>query len=135
MIFDVLTRRLFTTALASAAIAAGGGEVVLRAIYGKRLPATLRVSRRVAADHPYFELREYSGLVERLEDLVARAGMRRHMMGAGKFLIPFNSLDRRGQTWDRFNADPEWVSLRHQVRLIEMTIYCQPGGKIFDISL
>jgi hypothetical protein len=134
MMVDVLTRRSFAAAAAGAALTAGG-DVVLEAVSGARLPATLAVARHVAADHRFFELRAYSGRVEMPERLLVRAGMRPHKLGAMRFLIPFDSLEQRIRAWDCFNADPEWAQIRGGARLSETTIYRQPGGRIFEMSL
>ncbi|HLH43943.1 MAG TPA: hypothetical protein VKV74_13215 [Bryobacteraceae bacterium] len=129
-----MTRRSFTAALAAGLAAAADGAVVLEAIHGARLPATLRLGGRLASHHPYFELRTYAGFAE-IERIFARAGLPARRLGRMRFLIPFDSLEQRSQAWDRFNSDPEWALLRRGLRLTAMTIYRQPGGRIFEMSL
>jgi len=124
------------------------GGVVLQAVYGARVPATLHVPRRALENYIYVEARTYRGkdlpnaLVRAMSRLVSRpihvswctpdAGTRLLTI-----LLPFDSLEQRALAWDRFNADPEWIAIRSQVRLSEVTIYCfpQPGGSIFEMSL
>ena len=134
-----MTRRTFAAGLAVTA-AAIGDQVALEAIYGERLPATFRVSRRVAEDHPFFELRGYRGPIsahEQLEGILAHAGLRPVVLADLRFLVPFHSLEQRSRTWSALNCDPAWVAIRESVRLSEMTIYRvrQPGGRIFEMSL
>jgi len=111
-----------------------GSQIVLEAVYGARLPTRLRVPTALASNARYFELRAYAGSVD-LQGIFVRAGLRPHALGPMRFLIPFDSLEQRNQAWDRFNSDPEWARLRNQLRLVETTIYRQPGGRIFEMSL
>ena len=129
-----MTRRSFTAAMTAGLAAGRGGDIVLEAIYGAKLPATLRLSRRVASQHRYFELRTYAGSAD-IEGIFARARLRAHRLGRMRFLIPFDSLEQRSQAWDRFNSDSEWALVRGGLRLTGMTIYRQPGGRIFEMSL
>ena len=157
----VMTRRSFTAAMTAGLAAGRGDDIVLEAIYGAKLPATLRLSRRVASQHRYFELRTYAGSTA-MEGIFARAGLRAHRLAAQwraaaatsfdrsnrrppslcggleapmRFLIPFDSLEQRSQAWHRFNSDSEWALVRGLMRLTGMTIYRQPGGRIFEMSL
>jgi hypothetical protein len=134
-----MTRRTFAAAIAASA-AGVGDRVVLEALYGERLPATLRISRRRLGDHPYFELRIYRGessLHGSLEDVFKQAQLRPAALAPLRFLLPFDSLQQRARAWDRLNSDPQWVALRKHLRLCETTIYRarQPGGSIFEMSL
>jgi len=129
-----VTRRAFAAALTGAAAAVEGSHIILEAVYGARLPTRLRVSRALASNARYFELRAYAGSVD-LQGIFARAGLRTHALGPMRFLIPFDSLEQRSQAWDRFNSDPEWARVRAQLRLVETTIFRQPGGRIFEMSL
>ena len=134
-----MTRRAFAAALTGAAAAAEGSHIVLEAVYGARLPTRLRVSRALASNARYFELRAYAGSVD-LQGIFARAGLRPHALGPMRFLIPFDSLEERSQAWDRFNSDSEWALVRGRLRLTGMTIFVkssgrQPGGRIFEMSL
>ena len=158
-IMAVMTRRSFTAAMTAGLAAGRGGDVVLEAIYGAKLPATLRLSRHLASQHRYFELRTYMGSAD-MEGIFARAGLRARRLAAQwraaasfdrsncrppslcggleapmRFLIPFDSLKQRSQAWDRFNSDSEWALVRGLLRLTGMTIYRQPGGRIFEMSL
>ena len=135
----VMTRRSFTAAMTAGLAAGRGDDIVLEAIYGAKLPATLRLSRRVSSQHRYFELRTYAGSAN-MEGIFARAGLRAHRVGRMRFLIPFDSLEQRSQAWDRFNSDSEWALVRGGLRLTGMTIFVkssgrQPGGRIFEMSL
>ncbi len=102
--------------------------IVLRAVYGAHLPATLRLPRALSANQPYFELRRYAAAGPReirpsLQAVFGRAGMT-PLDGRGlTFLIPFASLGARARAWAEVNADPEWHKLRGRVRLGEMAIY------------
>lgn len=119
----------------TAGLAAGrGGNIVLEAVYGARLPATLRLNCHLASQHRYFELRTYAGSAD-IEGIFARARLRAHRLAPMRFLIPFDSLEQRSQAWDRLNSDPEWARVRAQLRLVETTIFRQPGGRIFEMSL
>lgn len=154
---------MFAAALACGA-AASGNQVVLEAVYGERLPATLRVSKRMMGERLYLERRTYQGsdvapalvrAVSRLPGFGPVSGVSTRVAtngGTVTFLIPFRSLEHRALAWDRLNFDPEWASIRNHARLNEVAIYRraslfpdrlflgqpfpdQPGGKIFDISL
>jgi hypothetical protein len=129
-----VTRRAFAAALTGAAAAVEGGHVVLEAVYGARLPRSLRVPRALASSARYFELRAYAGSAD-VQEIFAHAGLRPRALGPMRFLIPFDSLEQRSRSWDRLNSDPEWARVRAQLRLVETTIYCQPGGRIFEMSL
>ena len=131
-----MTRRSFAKAIAGAAVVAEGG-VPVAAVYGARLPQTLRIPRRIGSRCEWFELRTYTGETEKLAALFARSGIQAHPLGQGqsRFLFPFPSLEERGRAWDRLNGDPAWLLTRGQVRLTEVTIYRYPGGRIFDRSL
>jgi hypothetical protein len=121
-----MTRRSFAGAIAGAAVAAGAG-IPVAAVYGAHLPQTLRIRRRIASRHGWFELRAYTGETEKLAGLFARLGMQAHLLGCGwgarRFLFPFPSLEERGRAWDRLNEEPDWLLTRGQVRLTEVTIY------------
>ncbi|HEY6344058.1 MAG TPA: hypothetical protein VIY49_21390 [Bryobacteraceae bacterium] len=121
-----MTRRSFARAIAGVAVVTGGG-IPVAAVYGARLPQTLRIPRRIASRYGWFELRAYTGETERLAGLFARSGIRAHLLGYGwsatRFLFPFPSLEERGRTWDRLNGDLDWLLTRGQVRLTEVTIY------------
>jgi hypothetical protein len=133
-----MTRRSFARAIAGAAVVAGGG-IPVAAVYGAHLPQTLRIPRRIASRHGWFELRTYMGETEKLAGLFARSSIEAHVLGCGcsgrQFLFPFPSLEERGRAWDRLNGDPDWLLTRGQLRLTEVTIYRYPGGRIFDRSL
>ena len=134
-----MTRRSFTAAMTAGLAAGRGGDIVLEAIYGAKLPATLRLTHRMASQHRYFELRTYAGSAD-MEGIFARAGLCAHRLGPMQFLIPFDSLEQRSQAWDRFNSDSEWALVRGGLRLTGMTIFVkssgrQPGGRIFEMSL
>jgi hypothetical protein len=129
-----MTRRGFTAAIAGAAFSAGA-EVPLQAVYGEQLPSTLRISRRIATGHRYFELRAYTGEADALAAVFARAGFTAHRLGGMRFLIPFDSLEQRSRAWDRFNSGAQWRAFAANVRLTGLTIYRQPGGRIFERSL
>ena len=126
-----MTRRSFARAIAGAAVVAGGG-IPVAAVYGARLPQTLRIPRRIASRYEWFELRAYTGETEKLAALFARSGIKAHLLGCGwgarRFLFSFPSLEERGRAWDRLNGDPDWLLTRGQVRLTEVTIYRHPNG-------
>jgi hypothetical protein len=109
-------------------------SVVLEAFSGARLPRSLRVPGALASSARYFELRAYTGSAD-VQGILARFGLRPHTLSPMRFLIPFDSLEQRSRSWDRFNSDPEWARVRAQLRLVETTIYRQPGGRIFEMSL
>jgi hypothetical protein len=111
-----------------------GGDAVLEAVSGARLPRSLRLPRALASSACYFELRAYAGSGD-VQGIFDGAGLRPHALGPLRFLIPFDSLEQRSRFWDRFNSDPEWARVRAQLRLVETTIYRQPGGRIFEMSL
>ena len=147
-----MTRRNFACALAAAAVAPSlpaSQELVLEAVYGARLPAGLRITfqalpRGAGIPEPsYYELRVYQGAVgmhRHFVNVAARSGIQPVILGRLRFLIPFDSLDQRSRAWTCLHADPEWMALRNQVRLTELTIYRQPrgphpGGRILERSL
>lgn len=138
-----MTRRTFAALLA---IGPGfsRGDVVLEAVYGAKLPHTLRLNRKLAgAGNPALvEIRVYEGkgsIRHELAQAFMRAEVQPVKVDDLTFLFRFPSLEKRAKAWDRVNADPEWAAIRNRVRLKEMTIYrrasTQPGGRIFDISL
>ena len=100
-----MTRRLFVAALAGAA-AARGDDVVLQAVYGANLPATLRVRGLALPLRKFYERRVYRG-----------------PSGEQSYLIPWDSMEQRSRAWARLNSDSEWARLRGQARLTEVTIY------------
>jgi hypothetical protein len=110
------------------------GGIPIAAMYGAHLPQTLRIPRRIASRHRWFELRTYTGETEKLAGLFARSGIQAHLLGRGwgarRFLFPFPSLEERGRIWDRLNGDPDWSLTRGQVRLTEVTIYRHPRANI-----
>jgi hypothetical protein len=122
-----VTRRSFARAIAGAAVIACGG-IRLAAVYGARLPQSLRIPRRIASRCGWFELRAYTGETEKLAGLFAASGIQAHPLGWGarRFLFPFASLEERGRAWDRLNGNPAWLLMRGQVRLTEVTIYRHP---------
>jgi hypothetical protein len=126
-----MTRRSFAAAIVGASVAGGGG-IRVAAVYGARLPQTLRIPRRIASGYGWFELRAYTGETEKLAALFARSGLEAHLWDCGwdtrRFLFSFPSLQERGQAWDRLNGDPDWLLTRGQVRLTEVTIYRQAGS-------
>ena len=134
-----MNRRAFLAALAVPAV--HRPYLVLEAISGPRLP-----ERRVVwgcSPAPFFEWRVYTGPRARLELL-----HQRFMSGefgipvasacgssaCGSYLIPFDSLGQRAAAWTRLASHPEWIQLREDLNVSEITVY-QPGGRIFDMSL
>src|SRR6516165_4880026 len=116
-----MTRRTFSAGLAATAVAASN-TLVLEAIHGERLPATLKISRRKVGEHPYFELRTYRGdaaLHSQLERVLSQATLRPLSLATLSFLVPFDSLQQRARTWDQLNFDPGWIALRDRLRLTE----------------
>ena len=112
-----MTRRLFVAGLAGASAVQipRAREVVLEAVYGAHLPATLRVRGVALPLRNYYELRVYSG--------------------GRKYLIPWDSLEQRNRAWADLNRDSDWIRRPEHGRLAEVTIYRQPGGSIFEMSL
>ncbi len=127
-------RRTFLAGLAgSVAVAKPKRGMVLEAVFGARLPQTLRIAHWPAMTprHSWYELRTYnSGLLH--EPLANRYGIRPLLVERGAsvtFLIPFDSLAQRNHAWTQFDADPEWQRLRSEggpVTVSEITIY-QPS--------
>lgn len=144
-----MTRRTFLAAASSFAAASNG--VVLEAVYGAHLPATLRIAGLPA--RPWFELRAYQcsnpARLARLHRLLMESGLfaDARKLKSGRYLIPFDSLEDRNRAWTLFDSNSEWSALRSQgepVSVSEITIYrgthecarhTYPGGRIFDRSL
>jgi hypothetical protein len=130
-----MDRRTFLATALSVTGVSGG--IVLEAVHGAHLPATIRIASLPA--RPWFEVRAYqcsspARLVELHRHFVqgglfARAGIHPHMFelaGNLMYLIPFDSLEGRNQAWTLLDADPEWHVLRstgEPVSVSEMTIY------------
>jgi hypothetical protein len=138
-----MTRRSFSAAWAGAiALPAFAGDrsqvVVLRAIAGARLPATLEI--RTPADgsgaaekmrESVWELRTYRAASPSLAALFGhvfpRAGIRPWLQGqAGAdltYLIPFDDLTGRDRAWTTLNADPRWISARPEFPSYRFGLY------------
>jgi hypothetical protein len=139
-------RRTFLAGLTvSAVFAKPQGGMVFEAVFGAHLPQTLRIARwPVMTSLPnWLEFRTYnsSALHDRFtkDGLFARSGIRPLLFESGNkltYMIPFDSLAERNQAWTRFDADPEWHSLRRKQnpKVLEITIYrpsgagCQPAA-------
>ena len=125
-----MTRREFSITLAGLGalpdFSAGHAArvVILKAIAGAHLPATLAIT----TDSPeklqegLWELRIYRRATQALETHFAsafpRAGIRPVREGTDgqnlTYLIPFESLTARNRAWTLLNADPAWIRPQHQ---------------------
>jgi hypothetical protein len=137
-----MTRRAFPVALAGAVALPGFGTVdpspvvILQAIAGARLPATLTI----ATDSPermrrgVWELRTYridesrtTALANKFAGVFPRAGIRPLLKEADgpnlTYLIPFESLTARERAWTALNTDPAWTSARPQFQAYHFGLY------------
>jgi hypothetical protein len=120
-----MTRREFSVGLAGVAVfprfmpSGPAAVVVLQAIAGAHLPATLTITTnspdKVRAG--VWELRTYRsgspGLAGHFAAVFPRAGIRPLLKGTDgpnlTYLIPFESLTARDRAWTALNADPAWI--------------------------
>lgn len=138
-----MTRRDFSVALAGVGASAGlvsahPPAVILKAIAGVRLPATLAIS--TTADRSsaiekmragLFELRTYrtaaTGLASELAAVFPRAGI--HPLLAQTdgpnliYLIPFQDLTARDRAWTTLTADPRWIRARPSFQSYHFGLY------------
>jgi len=135
-----MTRREFSAVLAGSVAFPGcvSGVVILSAIAGARLPATLMIT----TDSPetlgpgLWELRTYyttiPALASRFDRVFRRAGIHpllRKTDGPDlTYLIPFENLTARGRAWTALTSDPEWTRLRHQFRSYHFGLYHVEAG-------
>lgn len=104
--------------------------VLLEAVYGAHLPATLRIAGLPA--RPWFEWRAYQcsnpARLAQLHRLLMESGLfaDARTLELGKYLIPFDSLEDRNRAWTLLDSNPEWSALRsvgEPVSVSEITIY------------
>lgn len=110
--------------------------VILKAIAGARLPATLAI----AATSPdklrenLWELRTYrtrefqtAALASKLAGIFPRAGicpLSKTTDGPNlTYLIPFENLTARDRAWTMLNADPEWTGARTRFQSYHFGLY------------
>jgi len=134
-----MTRRDFSAALAAAVaspnLESGGRSpaVLLRAIAGASLPATLEIEIALPEKmrDGLWELRTYTGalpmLGSRLAEVFPRAGIR-PLSGRTRgpdltYLIPFEDLTARDRAWTVLNADPEWIRARTEFQRYHFGLY------------
>jgi len=133
-----MTRRDFSVTLAAAAWRARvSGEgfplVILQAIAGAHLPATLTITTRVPENlrRSFWELRTYTGADTVLESYLAqlfpRTGIHPLLQESARarltFLIPFDSFAARDRAWTELNTDPVWISARPRFESYHFTLY------------
>ena len=134
-----MTRREFSITLAGAAAAPAFSSrvLILHAIAGAHLPATLTV--RAASPEKMrrgvWELRSYRGVAHTfascLDAAFSRAGIhpawrRVSPQAAGQdltYFIPFDSLTARDRAWTLLNADANWTALRAAFQSYHFGLY------------
>src|SRR5579862_9067071 len=120
-----MTRREFSAALAGVTaippLASGGVSpvVVLEAIAGARLPATLAITTNSPEllQRGVWELRTYRGaapaLASHLSRVFPRAAIRPLLLNIDgenlTYFVPFENLTARDRAWTAVNADPQWI--------------------------
>ena len=106
--------------------------VILQAIAGVRLPATLAITTTSPDEmrEGLWELRTYTkapALAHHFAAIFPRAGIRpllRRMAGDDlTYLIPFENLTARDRAWTALNADPEWARARALFRSYHFGLY------------
>ena len=133
-----MTRRDFSVTLAAAAwpgrvSGEGSPLVILSAIAGARLPATLRITTRVPENlrRSFWELRTYTGpdrvLESHLAQIFPRTGIRPLLQERTRasltYLIPFDCLAARDRAWTELNTDPAWISARPRFESYHFSLY------------
>jgi len=133
-----MTRRdLWVTLAAATMPGRASGEaspaVILTAIAGVRLPATLTITARVPENlrGSFWELRTYTGAEPRLEghlaQLFSRTGIRPLIRESARasltYLIPFDSLAARDRAWTQLNTDPAWTGARPRFESYHFALY------------
>ena len=134
-----MTRREFSAlagVLALPGFAPGDSSqvVILQAIAGVRLPATLAIAT-MSPDkmrEGLWELRTYrsgeaAALSGEFAGIFPRAGIRPLLQTANgpdlAYLIPFENLTARDRAWTTLNADPEWARARTRFRSYHFGLY------------
>jgi hypothetical protein len=110
------------------------GVVILQAIAGVRLPATLAIANTSPEKmrEGLWELRTYrsshaAALAGKFAGIFPRAGIRPLLQAANgpdlTYLIPFENLTARDRAWTALNADPEWARARTRFQSYHFGLY------------
>ena len=134
-----MTRREFSAALAGVTaippVACGDAPpvVILKAIAGAHIPATLAITTNSPEElrRGLWELRTYRGagpeLAGHLTNVFRRAGIRAVLQNTDEenltYFIPFENLTARDQAWTAVNADPQWIGARDQFQSYHFGLY------------
>src|SRR5215471_6879330 len=100
-----MTRRAFLAATGTA-IGFPPRLVVLEAVYGARVPSTLRVPRGATGGQRFLEVRTYRAgafadrVVRAVSKVVAQPALVQKRNDVLTITIPFRSLKQRGRLWD-----------------------------------
>jgi NIPSNAP len=107
--------------------------VILKAIAGARLPATLAIATTSPDKmrEGLWELRTYRGvapmLASHFSSAFPRAGIRPLSQATDgpnlAYLIPFENLAARDRAWTALNADPEWAPVRARFQSYHFGLY------------
>jgi len=107
--------------------------VILKAIAGARLPATLAIATTSPDKlrEGLWELRTYRGatpmLASKFAGIFPRAGIRPLSKATDgpnlTYLIPFENLTARDRAWTALNADPEWAGARARFQSYHFGLY------------
>ena len=108
--------------------------VILKAIAGVRLPATLAITTTSPDEmrEGLWELRTYRGaapvLASHFASVFPRAGIRplsteKRTAANLTYLIPFENLTARDRAWTALNADPEWTRARARFQSYHFGLY------------
>ena len=132
-----MTRREFSGVLGGFFALPGFSDpssvVILQAIAGARLPATLTITTNSPEkmERGLWELRSYRGaapfLANHLTEVFSRAGICPLLLAPEgtdlTYLIPFDDLTARDRAWTAVNADPQWTSARSQFHSYHFGLY------------
>jgi hypothetical protein len=105
--------------------------LAMEAIVAAHLPQLAVVEHAEAAAlvaAPILELRTYRApAAARLDAILSRASIRpafwRRTAATRTYLIPFTSLEARGESWNRLTADREWLRVRGRLSVTEIALF------------
>jgi hypothetical protein len=138
-----MTRREFSAALAGVTAippfvcGSASAVIILEAIAGSRLPATLAITTNSPEKlrRGLWELRTYRGaapaMASHLASVFRRVGIRpllqdnlRQKDGENlTYFVPFENLTARDRAWTAVSADPQWISARTQFQSYHFGLY------------
>jgi hypothetical protein len=134
-----MTRREFLAGVAAVPALAGGQVVWLEAFVAPSLPARIAVpAAAVGTRDAVLELRTYADprvAAEVWGRLSACGGLLTRLPDPQSLLIRFESLAHREQTWRKFQAAPEWETIRdHHNTSYQFSLYRDRIGDAANIE-